>query len=59
MGSGPTRKGMVSPNQTINAVSEDVAGNIWVGTDAGGVSKLTMNGFVSFRQEGRAPAQYT
>jgi signal transduction histidine kinase/ligand-binding sensor domain-containing protein len=38
-------------NQTINAVSEDVAGNIWVGTDAGGVSKLTMNGFVSFRQE--------
>ena len=36
-------------NQTINAVSEDVAGNIWVGTDAGGVSKLTMNGFVSFR----------
>ena len=38
-------------NQTINAVAEDVAGNVWVGTDAGGVSKLTMNGFVSFRQE--------
>ena len=38
------------PNETINAVAEDRAGNVWIGTDAGGVARLTRNGFVSFRE---------
>lgn len=37
-------------DETINTVAEDSAGNVWIGTDAGGVAKLTRNGFVSFRQ---------
>ena len=28
-------------NETINAVAEDSAGNVWIGADAGGVAKLT------------------
>jgi ligand-binding sensor domain-containing protein/signal transduction histidine kinase len=39
------------PNETINAVAEDSAGNVWIGADAGGVSKLTRHGVVSFREE--------
>ncbi len=38
-------------NGTINAVAEDGAGNVWIGADAGGVSKLPRHGFVTFRQE--------
>jgi ligand-binding sensor domain-containing protein/signal transduction histidine kinase len=39
------------PNETINAVAEDSAGNVWIGADAGGVSKMTRHGVVSFREE--------
>jgi ligand-binding sensor domain-containing protein/signal transduction histidine kinase len=39
------------PNHTINAVAQDRAGHVWIGADAGGVSKLTRDGFVSFREE--------
>ena len=37
-------------NETVNAVAEDRAGNVWIGTDAGGVARLTRNGFVSFSE---------
>ena len=37
-------------DETVNAAAEDSAGAVWIGTDAGGVAKLTRNGFVSFRQ---------
>jgi ligand-binding sensor domain-containing protein/signal transduction histidine kinase len=39
------------PHATINAVAEDRAGGVWIGTDAGGVAKLTRNGFVSFSEQ--------
>ncbi len=38
------------PNKTINAVAEDRAGNVWIGTDARGVARLTRHGFVSFKE---------
>ena len=38
------------PNETINAIAEDRAGNVWIGTDAGGAVRLTRNGSVSFRE---------
>jgi ligand-binding sensor domain-containing protein len=36
------------PYGTINAVAEDRAGGVWIGTDAGGVARLTRTGFASF-----------
>jgi len=38
------------PNETINAIAEDRAGNVWIGTDAGGAVRLIRNGSVSFRE---------
>jgi ligand-binding sensor domain-containing protein len=38
------------PNHVINAIVEDHAGNLWLGTDAAGVVRLARNGFVSFRE---------
>jgi ligand-binding sensor domain-containing protein/signal transduction histidine kinase len=37
-------------NGVINAVTEDAAGNVWIGADAGGASKLPLHGFISFRE---------
>jgi ligand-binding sensor domain-containing protein/two-component sensor histidine kinase len=42
------RHGLV--NEAIKAVGEDRAGNLWIATDAGGVARLTRNGFVSFKE---------
>ena len=47
-------------NHTINAVAEDQAGHVWIGADAGGVSKLTKGGLVSFgEQDGLSEAYVT
>jgi signal transduction histidine kinase/ligand-binding sensor domain-containing protein len=37
-------------NGVINAVTEDAGGNVWIGADAGGASKLPLHGFISFRE---------
>ena len=37
-------------NEAVNAVAEDHAGDLWVGTDAGGVARLTRQGLVSFKE---------
>ena len=44
-----TRQGL--PNATINAVSEDHAGSVWIGADAGGAARLARYGFVTFGEE--------
>ena len=43
-----TRHGL--SDDTVTAVAEDRAGQLWVGTDAGGVARLMRNGFVSFSE---------
>jgi ligand-binding sensor domain-containing protein len=47
----PYSEGHGLPHGTINAVAEDRAGGVWIGTDAGGIAKLTRNGFASFREQ--------
>jgi ligand-binding sensor domain-containing protein len=37
-------------HETINAIAEDGASTVWIGTDAGGVARLTRKGFVSFKE---------
>jgi ligand-binding sensor domain-containing protein len=37
-------------DDTINALAEDDAGNLWIGTDAGGAMKLASSGFLSYRE---------
>jgi ligand-binding sensor domain-containing protein len=34
----------------VNALLEDEAGNLWIGTDIGGALKFTLNGFTSYRE---------
>ena len=37
-------------DHTLEAIVEDNAGNIWIGSDGGGVSRIARNGLVSFSE---------
>jgi ligand-binding sensor domain-containing protein/signal transduction histidine kinase len=38
------------PNESVNAAVEDKAGDLWIGTDTGGVARLARHGFVGFKE---------
>lgn len=37
--------------QEITALSQDLGGNLWLGTNAAGVMKLARNGFVTYDEQ--------
>ena len=54
-GSGGGRLHVYTPanglsDVTINALCEDRAGNLWIGTEAGGAMKLAVNGFTTYEK---------
>jgi ligand-binding sensor domain-containing protein len=36
---------------TINAMTEDSSGNLWIGTDLGGALRISRNGFISYKAD--------
>jgi ligand-binding sensor domain-containing protein/signal transduction histidine kinase len=34
----------------VNSMERDIAGNLWLGTDAGGAMRIARNGFVSYKE---------
>lgn len=42
----------------VNVIEEDLAGNIWVGTETSGAIKITRHGFTAFRESDGMKRRY-